>query len=184
MFSTHLKRTRIVKGLNLCLSAGFLTIFLRLYGKIGCSNGLFSWFDWFFCNLNLPRVGTFFSTLLPESKVKGKIAKYIGKTFQKIADEYEWEIDEMSVQEDHVHLFLHVPPKYAPAGEVQIMKSISAREVFEKYPELRKQLWAGEFWSDGYIVRSVGDKVTAEMVKAYIRQQEEDGKPQQLRLWD
>ena len=116
--------------------------------------------------------------------LKGKVAKYIGKTFQRIADEYEWEIDEMSVQEDHVHMFLQVPPKYAPAGVVQIMKSISAREVFEKYPELRKQLWAGEFWSDGYFVRSVGDKVTAEMVKAYIRHQEEDGKPQQLRLWD
>jgi putative transposase len=116
--------------------------------------------------------------------LRGKVAKYIGKTFRKIADEYGWEIDEMSVQEDHVHLFLHVPPKYAPAGVVQIMKSISAREVFEKYPELRKELWAGEFWSDGYFVRSVGDKVTAEMVKAYIRYQEEDSKPQQLGLWD
>jgi putative transposase len=111
--------------------------------------------------------------------LKGKIAKHIRKTFQKKAEKYGWEIDEMSVQEDHVHLCLHEPPKYAPAGGVQIMKSISGREEFEKYPELRKRLWAGEFWSDGYIVRSVGDQVTTEMVKAYIRHQEEDDKTQQ-----
>ena len=114
----------------------------------------------------------------------GKVGKYIGRIFHKIAEEYGWEIEEMSVQEDHVHLFLHAPPKYAPAGVVQVMKSISAREVFKKYPRLRKQLWAGEFWSDGYFVRSVGDKVTADLVKAYIRYQEEDCKPQQLRLWE
>jgi putative transposase len=64
------------------------------------------------------------------------------------------------------------------------MKSISAREVFEKYPQLREQLWAGDFWSYGYFVRSVGDKVTAELVRAYIRYQEEECKPQQLALWD
>jgi putative transposase len=116
--------------------------------------------------------------------LKGKVAKYIRRTFRKIAKEYGWEIEEMSIQKDHVHLFLHAPPKYAPAGVVQIMKSISAREVFEKYPKLREQLWAGEFWSDGYFVRSVGDRVTAELVRAYIRYQEEDCKPQQLRLWD
>ena len=116
--------------------------------------------------------------------LKGKVAKYVGKTFQKIAEEYGWEIEEMSIREDHVHLFLQVPPKYAPVGVVQVMKSISAREVFDKYPWVRKRLWAGEFWSDGYFVRSVGDKVTAEIVKAYLRHQEEDSKPQQLWLWD
>jgi REP element-mobilizing transposase RayT len=51
----------------------------------------------------------------------------------------------MSVQEEHVHMFLHVPPKHAPAGVVEIRKSISVREEYEQYPELGKRLWAGEF---------------------------------------
>lgn len=51
------------------------------------------------------------------------------------------------------------------------MKSISAREVFQQFPHLRKRLWAGEFWSDGYFVRSVGDEVTAEVIRNYIRYQ-------------
>ncbi len=116
--------------------------------------------------------------------LKGEIGKEIKKIFHRIGEEYGWEIEEMAVQEEHVHIFIEVPPKYAPARVVQIMKSIAAREVFKKYPEVRKELWAGEFWSDGYFVRSVGDKVTAEIIKKYIRYQEEEKGAKQLSLWD
>jgi len=51
--------------------------------------------------------------------------------------------------EDHVHVFVEVPPRYSPAQVVQIMKSISGQEVFRQFPELRNQLWAGELWNDG-----------------------------------
>ena len=90
----------------------------------------------------------------------------------------------LAIEEDHVHLFLLVPPKYAPAKVVQIMKSISGREIFKEFPRLRKQLWAGEFWADGYFVRSVGDNVTSEIIKRYIRYQDNSDKPHQLKLWD
>ena len=117
--------------------------------------------------------------------LRGDVAEYVEKIFRRIAEEYEWEIDEMAIEPDHVHVFLHVPPKYAPARVVQIMKSISARETFAAFPHLRKQLWAGEFWSDGYFVRSAGDEVTAAIIRNYIRYQE---KPEhdfvQLSLWD
>ena len=116
--------------------------------------------------------------------LKGDVAKFIRQTFVRIANEYGWEIEEMAIQPDHVHIFLHAPPKYAPARIVQIMKSISAREVFAQFPQLRQKLWAGEFWSDGYFVRSVGDQVTAEIIKQYIRYQKDDGGPRQLSLWD
>lgn len=114
----------------------------------------------------------------------GEVARFVGQVFKRIAREYGWEIEEMAIQPDHVHLFLHVPPKYGPAQVVQIMKSISAREVFKQFPRLRKPLWAGEFWNDGYFVRSVGDQVTAEIIKQYIRYQKDDRGPKQLGLWD
>ena len=114
----------------------------------------------------------------------GQVAKYVRKVFARIAEEYGWEIEEMAVQPDHVHLFLHIPPKYAPARVVQVMKSISARETFAQFPHLRQQLWAGEFWSDGYFVRSVGDEVTAEVIKTYIRYQKAEHDSGQLPLWD
>jgi putative transposase len=51
---------------------------------------------------------------------------------------------------------------------VQILKSVSARELFRRHPKLREQLWGGELWSDGYFVRSVGDEVTAAVIRRYI----------------
>ncbi len=116
--------------------------------------------------------------------LKGDVKEFTEKVFKRIATEYGWEIEEMAIEDDHVHLFLLVPPKYAPAKVVQITKSILAREIFKEFPRLRKQLWAGEFWADGYFVRSVGDNVTSEIIKRYIRYQDNSDKPHQLKLWD
>jgi len=64
------------------------------------------------------------------------------------------------------------------------MKSISAREVFKQFPELRKQLWAGELWNDSYFVCSVGNKVTADIIRRYIEYQTHIDDPVQLRMFD
>ena len=106
------------------------------------------------------------------------------EVFNRIAEEYEWHIDTMEVMEDHVHVFIEVPPGYAPAQVVQILKSISAREVFKKFPRMRREMWSGKIWGDGYFVRSVGDKVTADVIRKYIEYQKQENKPEQLRMFD
>ena len=113
-----------------------------------------------------------------------EVSEYLKVIFSKIAEEYEFEIDTMEVMEDHVHIFVEAPPKYSPAGVVQIMKSISAREAFSKFPDLRKQLWAGELWNNGYFVRSVGDKVTADIIRKYIEYQAHEDDSIQLNMFD
>ena len=113
-----------------------------------------------------------------------EVSDYLKTIFNKIAEEYEFRIDTMEVMEDHVHIFVEVPPKYSPARVVQIMKSISAREVFMEFPDLRKQLWAGELWNDGYFVRSVGDKVTADIIRRYIEYQTHDDDSIQLNMFN
>ena len=89
------------------------------------------------------------------------------------------EIDTLEVMEDHVHLCLSAPPRYAPARIGQILQSISARELFARCPRLRRQLWGGQLWEDGYFVRSVGDAVTAEIIRRSIRYQQS---PQNIQL--
>jgi putative transposase len=51
----------------------------------------------------------------------------------------------MRVAEDHVHIFLTFPPRYSIAHVVGLLKSISAREIFDEFPEVKKKLWGGEF---------------------------------------
>jgi len=113
-----------------------------------------------------------------------EISDYLKATFNNIAEEYGFRIDTMEVMEDHVHIFVEVPPRYSPAQVVQIMKSISAREVFKVFPNLRKQLWAGELWNDGYFVRSVGEEVTADVIRKYIEYQTHEDNPIQLDMFD
>ena len=103
--------------------------------------------------------------------LKGRIAERLKEIFQEIAERYEFEIDTMEVMEDHVHLFLSAPPRCAPAEVVQIMKSISAKIVFQEFPKVKEELWGGELWNNGYFVRSTGDKVTSEVIRKYIRYQ-------------
>ena len=105
--------------------------------------------------------------------LRGDLARRLKIAFREIADRYEFEIDTMEVNEDHVHLFLSAPPRYSPAQVVQILKSISARMIFKEFPKIKKQLWGGELWNDGYFVRSVGDKVTSEIIRRYIKYQQQ-----------
>ncbi len=112
-----------------------------------------------------------------------EVSGYLKEVFQRIAEEYELRIDTMEIMEDHVHIFVEAPPRYSPAQVVQVMKSISAREAFKKFPKLRKQLWAGELWNDGYFVRSVGDRVTADVIRKYIEYQTHEDDSIQLRMF-
>ncbi len=116
--------------------------------------------------------------------LSGEVSEYLKEVFQRIAEGYEFRIDTMEVVEDHVHIFVEAPPRYSQAQVVQVMKSVSAREVFSKFPELRKQLWAGELWNDGYFVRSVGDKVTVDIIRKYIEYRAHEDDSIQLNLFD
>ena len=111
-----------------------------------------------------------------------ELKKRVEELFREIAQQCEFEIDAMEVMSDHVHIFLSAPPRYSPAKIVEVLKSVSAKKVFEEFPWLEKDLWAGEFWSDGYFVRTVGDKVTSELIRKYIKyQHREQGR--QLKLF-
>ena len=108
-----------------------------------------------------------------------ELREFAKEVFQEIAKQYEFEIDTMEVMEDHVHVFITTPPRYSVAQIVQILKSISAREIFKRFPKLRKILWNHEIWNDGYFARSVGDKVTTEIIQRYIKYQHQE---EQLKL--
>ena len=88
-----------------------------------------------------------------------------------IGERYGWVVDTMATDGNHVHLFLGAPPRYAPAELVKVIKSLTAREIFRRFPEVKRELWGGEFWGDGYYVRTVGSEVTEAVVREYIKRQ-------------
>ena len=108
----------------------------------------------------------------------GEVAEATREILGEIAEAYDMEIDTLEVMEDQVHVFVSSPPRYSPARVMQILKSVSARELFARFPWLRRKLWGG-----GYFVRSVGDQVTAEIIRRYIRYQK-SARNIKLELWD
>ena len=100
--------------------------------------------------------------------LKGKIKQRISGMIRFAAQLHEWEIYELAVQEDHVHLYIGAAPKWSPSGVMQIIKGGTSNKIMELFPELEEKYWKATFWADGYFVRSVGeiqDKVISEYVK-------------------
>ena len=105
----------------------------------------------------------------------------------EIEQRYSIVFDTIGTDGDHVHVFVGASPRYSPSKIMQIIKSIIARELFRQYPEIKKQLWGGHFWSEGGYIGTVGDGVTSDIVKDYINRQgaeEERESFAQLKLFD
>lgn len=78
---------------------------------------------------------------------------------------------ERAVMPDHVHLFVSATPEIAPAEIVRVVKSITARKVFKRFPGIKRMLWGGNLWERGYFVMSSGTGTTDEMIERYIKEQ-------------
>ncbi len=117
--------------------------------------------------------------------LKGALAERVTEMLREIAQSYDIAIDEMEVSEDHVHIFCSFPPRYSIAQVIGMFKSLSGRAVFREYPQVKRQLWGGSFWEDGYFARTVGDQTTAEMIRQYIkRHRDEEKESLQRSLFD
>ena len=90
-----------------------------------------------------------------------------------IALRYEIEFLEIGTDCDHVHFLVQSVPTYSPTKIVRTIKSITAKEIFRQMPEVKKQLWGGEFWSDGYFISTIGTHGTEEIIKQYVKNQGE-----------
>ena len=112
-----------------------------------------------------------------------EVTGYLKEVFGRIAEEYGFRIDTMELMENHVYIFAEAPPGYSPGEVVRIMKSISTREAFKKFPRLRKELWFGELWNDGYFVRSVEEKLIADIIRKYIKYQTHEDDSTQLDIF-
>ncbi|MDQ3711582.1 MAG: IS200/IS605 family transposase [Acidobacteriota bacterium] len=89
----------------------------------------------------------------------------------EISLRYEIEFLEIGTDCDHVHFLVQSVPTYSSTKIVRTIKSITAKEIFRQLPEVKRQMWGGEFWSDGYYVGTVGAHGSEEMVRQYVKNQ-------------
>lgn len=90
---------------------------------------------------------------------------------EKIGYDYDIEIVELEIPEDHLHMVVRGVPKMAPSQVMQIVKSISAREFFRHYPEIKKRyFWGGKLWTQSYFVETIGN-ANEDAIRAYVQEQ-------------
>jgi len=100
-----------------------------------------------------------------------KVDKVICEVCQEIALRYEIEFIEIGTDRDHVHFLVQSVPMYSPTKIVRMIKSITAREIFKREPTVKKQLWGGEFWTNGYYISTVGQHGSEEQIRKYVANQ-------------
>jgi putative transposase len=128
------------------------------------------------------------------------IPKYRNKVFEepyrttlkeimrKVGYDYNIEIVELEVPVDHIHMVVRSLPRTSPSDIMQIIKSISAREFFKKYPDIKKKyFWGGKLWTASYFVETIGN-ANEEVIREYVKNQLKEmdlveNKSKQLKLW-
>ena len=103
--------------------------------------------------------------------ISDRVDKVLKDVCLEIEKRYEIRFIEIGTDRDHVHFLIQSVPMYSAKKIVQIVKSITAREVFVQCPEVKKKLWGGEFWSDGYYVSTVGQRGNEEAIRKYVQEQ-------------
>lgn len=89
----------------------------------------------------------------------------------EIEQRYQVKFLEIDVDRDNVHFLVQTIPTYSVTRLVTILKSVTAREVFRQCPQVKKQLWGGAFWSDGYFASTVGKHGNEQMIATYVKEQ-------------
>jgi putative transposase len=113
--------------------------------------------------------------------LKEEYVSTVKQTCKDIENRFHLLFETIGFDEDHVHFLIEaLTTTYSPSKIFQFVKSISAIELFKRHPEIKKELYHGEFWSDGGYVGTVGEGINADIIRGYIKRQGRKGN--QLRL--
>ena len=100
-----------------------------------------------------------------------EVDNYLREICIEISRRYEIVFLEIGVDKDHVHFLVQSVPIYSPRKIVRMIKSITARKIFQNKPQVREELWGGEFWSKGYYIGTVGKHASEKAIKEYVKNQ-------------
>lgn len=115
--------------------------------------------------------------------LSNEITLAIPEIAKDIAERYDIEFEKIGCDGNHIHILLSHKPSLSTSEVVGIFKSITARELFKRFPHLKKDLWKGQFWSDGFYMATVGERGNWNVVKSYIQNQGKTiGESTQLKL--
>jgi len=106
------------------------------------------------------------------------------ETTRGFKERYDLEISHVGFDKNHVHFLCRFLPKYSGGQVVGLIKMITAKAIFKQAPEVKKQLWGGEFWTDGYYFATVSGRGDRKIIERYIKNQGREKDVEQLKLFE
>ena len=100
----------------------------------------------------------------------GAVAGRLKELFEQCAEMNRWEIHELNIQKDHVHILVQLRTDVSVSKAVQLLKGGSSKKIREEFPQLEEFLWGDSFWADGYFAESVG-QINEAAIRWYIKNQ-------------
>jgi REP element-mobilizing transposase RayT len=113
-----------------------------------------------------------------------KTKEIVIDSIREFKERYAIDITQIGFDQNHVHLLCQFLPKYSGGQVIKTIKSIASRQVFQKAPEIKKELWGGEFWTDGYYIATISGRGTKEVIIEYIKKQGREKDLNQLTIFD
>lgn len=101
----------------------------------------------------------------------GRVDQELKAICLEISQRYEITFVEIGVDKDHAHFLIQSVPTMSPRQLAQSVKSITAREMFRRVPEVKKFLWGGAFWTSGYFINTVGQQGNENTIGEYVKNQ-------------
>jgi putative transposase len=113
-----------------------------------------------------------------------KTEQIFKETLREFKERYAIEVQSIGFDRNHLHILCRFLPKYSGGQVIRLIKSITGRELFKQAPELKKSLWGGEFWTDGYYIGTVSGRGDKRIIENYIKKQGREEDIKQLKLFD
>lgn len=107
------------------------------------------------------------------SVISEHVERSLVEICNNLSERYEIYFIEIGADSNHVHFLIQSIPSKSVSEISRIVKSITAKEIFRLHPEVKQQLWGGQFWSDGYYVNTVSVYANEEVIKKYVQQQQQ-----------
>lgn len=100
----------------------------------------------------------------------GKVKDRIEGMIKFACEINDWDLYELAVQKDHIHVYIGASPKWSPSSIMNKIKGGTSKKIRKLFPNLDEVYWGSTFWADGYLVKSVGE-ITDKVISNYVKNQ-------------
>ena len=111
-----------------------------------------------------------------------EVIKNILETLKGFKERFAIDIHEVGFDQNHIHIMCQFLPKYSGGKVIGLIKKLTAQRAL-KLPQVKQELWGGEFWTDGYYIATISNRGDRKTIERYIKNQGKNFKDIQLKMF-